>query len=57
MDNQESLEEIIKEHPIGTGLDSCRTYFKGACQENNVPNTLDALEKLDNYGKIATYHD
>lgn len=52
MDDQDFSEETIRKHPIEAGLDSFRASFRTRCES---PLTLDALKRLEDTGKIATY--
>ncbi|KAB5581162.1 hypothetical protein GE09DRAFT_1085347, partial [Coniochaeta sp. 2T2.1] len=38
---------IIKDNPIGNGLDAFRASFNTVCADKGIPYTLDALGQLD----------
>ncbi|KAB5513466.1 hypothetical protein GE09DRAFT_1013846 [Coniochaeta sp. 2T2.1] len=42
---------IIKDNPIGKGLDAFRASFNTVCADKGIPYTLDALGQLDLEGK------
>ncbi len=44
--------EIIKDNPIGNGLDAFRTSFNTLCTHREIPCTLDALGQLDLEGIV-----
>ena len=39
--------EIIKDNPIGNGLEAFRTSFNTLCTDREIPCTLDALSQFD----------
>ncbi|KAK0631042.1 hypothetical protein B0T17DRAFT_491021 [Bombardia bombarda] len=43
--------KIIKDNPIGKGLDAFRALFISICEGANISGTLDALEQLGQEGK------
>lgn len=44
---------IIKDHPIGNGLDAFRASFNTVCADKGIPCTLDALDQLDLEGRTS----
>ncbi|KAF7861835.1 hypothetical protein EAF04_007717 [Stromatinia cepivora] len=44
----QTRSNIIKDNPIGKGLNTFRASFNSACENQNIPLTLDSLDKLSN---------
>jgi hypothetical protein len=47
--------KIIKDNPIGKGLDAFRASFNLICEDRRISRTLDALEQLAPKGDIAGF--
>jgi len=45
--------EIIKDNPIGNGLNVFRSSFNTLCIDKEIPCTPDALGQLDPEGRIV----
>ena len=55
----QARSQIIKDNPIGKGLDVFRASFGLICEGASVPCTLDSLGRLDREGKndnMAWFH-
>ncbi|KAL2192746.1 hypothetical protein P885DRAFT_64684 [Corynascus similis CBS 632.67] len=52
--DQQSRSEIIKQHPIGNGLEGFRALYRSVCDSKSIPYTFDALGQLDLEGRIGT---
>ncbi|KJZ68575.1 hypothetical protein HIM_12037 [Hirsutella minnesotensis 3608] len=46
----QSRSEVIKEYPIGNGLDAFRASFSSICQGRNISTDPDAVERLGQEG-------
>jgi hypothetical protein len=46
----QARSEIIKDNPIGKGLDAFRASFTSVCENKSIPSTLDSLGKLGHDG-------
>ncbi|WPJ64576.1 hypothetical protein SMAC4_13827 [Sordaria macrospora] len=45
-------QQIIQDHPIGTGLDAFRASFESVCKDRGISYpTPDALRQLDKKGE------
>ncbi|KAL2137997.1 hypothetical protein VTI28DRAFT_7676 [Corynascus sepedonium] len=44
---EQSRSEIIKQHPIGNGLEGFRALYRSVCDSKSIPYTFDALGQLD----------
>jgi hypothetical protein len=53
MANQ-SQSEIIKQNPIGNGLEGFRASYRSVCNSKSIPYAPDTLDQLDHKGKIST---
>ncbi|KAH6977655.1 serine/threonine-protein kinase Sgk2 [Ilyonectria destructans] len=42
----QNRSKVIKEHPIGNGLDSFRALFSSICEDRNISRVPDAVEHL-----------
>ncbi|KAH6703019.1 hypothetical protein BKA61DRAFT_189254 [Leptodontidium sp. MPI-SDFR-AT-0119] len=42
----QARSEIIKDNPIGKGLDAFRASYTAVCENQSIPSTLDSLGKL-----------
>ncbi|KAF3768433.1 hypothetical protein M406DRAFT_286387 [Cryphonectria parasitica EP155] len=50
-------QNLIKDHPIGKGLDDFHTTFNSICDKAGISCTLDALERLGREGKQTNMQD
>lgn len=49
----QAVLELIKDNPIGEGLDAFRVSFAKVCAERGIPCTRDALDQLNPEGTTA----
>jgi hypothetical protein len=52
MADQERLE-IIRNNPIGGGLELFLAFFSSLCESKDIPCSGEALDQLDDEGKIS----
>jgi len=48
-----SRAEIIKENPIGNGLDGFRALFASVCEDRSIPCITDSLDRLNDDGMVS----
>lgn len=48
-----SRPDIIKEHPVGRGLDAFRDAFSLTCEELGYAVSSDALQHYSNQGEVV----
>lgn len=51
---EQPRSEIIKDNPIGNGLNAFRASFNTLCTNREIPCTFDVLGQLDLEGRISS---
>ena len=49
----ETLSEIVKDNPIGGGLDSFRSVFRSTCESKGIRPSPDSMDCLNEKGEEA----